>query len=75
MSTNTFTVIEMAPGSAATSEDEIVPHKLPANMVRIFIGRDVSIQMALNALEQAKAKIVSGDRIAIMPRATNSRPN
>lgn len=75
MSDRTFKVIEMAPSKAAAIEDDIVPHKLPANMVRIFIGRDVPIHMALEALERAKAKIVSGEMITISPNATGSRPN
>jgi hypothetical protein len=75
MAANTFTVLEMAPREAARLEDDIVPHKLPANMVRVFIGRDVPLKTALDALEHAKAKLISGERISISPSATNTRPN
>ena len=58
----TFTVIEIAASKMAAAADSIVPHELPSNMVRVFVGREVLLEAALAALDQAKAKLASGER-------------
>lgn len=64
----TFTVIEIiAAPNKANGLDSIVQHELPSNMVRVFVGREVSPELALAALDQAKAKLASGERISVTP--------
>ena len=63
----TFTVIEITAPNTANGSDSIVRHELPSNMVRVFVGREVPVELALAALDQAKAKLASGERISVAP--------
>ncbi len=71
----TYKVVEISGRDKATGSDPIVPHELASNMVRIFIGRDVSLAMVFAALDQAKVKLASGERMSVTPDMAGKTPH
>ena len=68
-----FKGLEIVGREKTSHIDAIVPHQLPSNMVRIFVGRDVPLAMALAALDQAKRKLSSGEVMSVTPDMAGKR--